>query len=165
MGFLRTLVLILISILALTSLLVVTAFITYPLTEKAHFYNSVIHREKSFIEFTEKAICAYWTDHGVLPATLKNLTGEYVKYDPVDRWNRPYHYEVYDSQTFSLHSLGKDGESGGQGLDFDFSTKTDWSTIKRVNWFSVLFPQSGYKQLAGQNGFRCEDERTSNLRE
>jgi len=49
----------------------------------------------------------------------KNWNPEgYIKKLPSDPWGSPYIYERMDTN-FSLHSLGADGQEGGEGLNAD----------------------------------------------
>lgn len=74
-----------------------------------------------------RAVELYRADHGELPERLIDLIddGEGRRYlkgyheAPEDVFGRPYLYEVRPDGTYSIWTLGDDGEPGGRGEDAD----------------------------------------------
>lgn len=91
---------------------------------------------KAQIEALGRALDAYRLDTGHYPSTEQGLgvlvsrpgddpkwNGPYLqKSVPADPWGRPYIYRVPgQAGDFDLLSLGRDGQSGGEGSDADVS--------------------------------------------
>jgi len=81
-----------------------------------------------------QAVQSYQIKNGRLPESLEPLVTpdeNNVTYIdgrteiPVDPWGFPYHYEADpNGMTFTVGSLGRDGEPGGEGDNADISNKT-----------------------------------------
>lgn len=85
------------------------------------------------------ALKLYRLDNGQYPTTQQGLKalvekpslppvpsawpqGGYVTQDPMDAWGNPYVYSS-DGADFTLRSLGRDGQPGGEGLDADLDAR------------------------------------------
>ena len=99
---------------------------------------------KADISAIELAIDAYEADNGFYPATEQGLDalivvpaiapiptnwkGPYLKKSVGnDPWGSPYIFVcpgIYNSTSYDLYSLGRDGKEGGTGFDADI---TNWS--------------------------------------
>ncbi|MCI0589091.1 MAG: type II secretion system major pseudopilin GspG [Planctomycetes bacterium] len=89
---------------------------------------------KAEIMNISQAVQSYLIKNGRLPESLEPLVTpdeNGVTYIdgrteiPVDPWGFPYHYEADpNGMTYTIGSLGKDGEPGGDGDSADISNKT-----------------------------------------
>jgi general secretion pathway protein G len=80
------------------------------------------------------AVQSYQIKNGRLPESLEPLVTpddngvtflENMTSIPNDPWGFPYHYEADpNGMTFTVGSLGRDGEPGGEGDSADISNKT-----------------------------------------
>ncbi|QIG79741.1 type II secretion system major pseudopilin GspG [Stakelama tenebrarum] len=90
---------------------------------------------KTNISAISGALKLYRLDNGVYPTTQQGLqalvekpstppvptawsSGGYLDSPPLDAWGNPYVY-TNEGARFSLKSLGRDGEPGGEGVDAD----------------------------------------------
>jgi general secretion pathway protein G len=86
---------------------------------------------KSGISTLKSALAMYRLDNGDYPTSEQGLKAlavqptpappawrAYVQEDPKDPWGRDYLYTV-EGSSFTITSLGKDGEPGGEGVDAD----------------------------------------------
>ena len=96
-------------------------------------------KAKADIKALEQALNLYRLDSGVYPTTEQGLaalveeprTGEpprnyrsegYMERLPLDPWNREFLY-ASDGKTYTLQSLGADGQEGGEGIDADLDAR------------------------------------------
>ena len=99
---------------------------------------------KADIAAIEVALDAYEADNGYyvtteqgldalvsvtnIPPVPQNWKGPYLKKKPgKDPWGNPYVYlspGVYNTSSYDIYSLGKDGQEGGEGYNADI---TNWS--------------------------------------
>jgi hypothetical protein len=88
---------------------------------------------------TSGRIEAYLNEYKRLPETLDQLppwTGDPERDAPVDLWKRPLLYDVHPDGTFTIRSLGRDGQAGGTGDDTDFLERfevVDWE-VHNTRW-------------------------------
>ena len=91
-------------------------------------------RSQAELLMVDLALRAYHADHGAWPASLNELSPQYLQRVPLDRYSgRPLIYRP-EGTTFSLYSVGKDGRDDGgkfgnnqtyfatQGHDYDLDT-------------------------------------------
>jgi len=91
-------------------------------------------RSQAELLMVDLALRAYRADHDTWPASLKELSPQYLQRVPLDRYSgRPLIYRP-EGTTFSLYSVGKDGQDDGgkfgnnqtyfatQGYDYDLDT-------------------------------------------
>lgn len=96
-------------------------------------------KAKADMKALEQGLNLYRLDSGVYPTTEQGLaalveeprTGEpprnwrpdgYMERVPLDPWNREFLY-ASDGRTYTLQSLGADGQEGGEGFDADLDTR------------------------------------------
>jgi hypothetical protein len=69
---------------------------------------------------TEVRIGMYLNEHGELPDDFSVLpTRDHYANSTTDGWGRPLMYAHTKNDSFTLTSLGRDGEQGGKGDDAD----------------------------------------------
>lgn len=98
-----------------------------------------IVKAKADMRAIEEGLNLYRLDSGIYPTTEQGLaalveepkTGErpshwrdegYMERVPLDPWNHEYLY-ASDGRTYTLQSLGADGEEGGEGINADIDTR------------------------------------------
>jgi len=60
------------------------------------------------------ALKRYQLRHGSFPAALAELTPKFVAAELIDPWSgKPFHYRLNTNQTFTLYSVGADGQDDG----------------------------------------------------
>ena len=82
----------------------------------------------------DRAILTYREENNCLPLTLSDLqTPDRPIYNinlegdaPLDGWHRPLEYTT-DGAKYTLSSLGRDGKTGGRGLDYDLTPSTPFT--------------------------------------
>jgi len=96
-------------------------------------------KAKADMRAIEQGLNLYRLDSGIYPTTEQGLsalveeprTGEpprdwrpegYMERVPLDPWNHEYLY-ASDGKTYTLQSLGADGQEGGEGIDADLDTR------------------------------------------
>jgi hypothetical protein len=76
------------------------------------------------LNMLEEAVEKHRRTTGRLPASLTELEGVKDRHrlngagQVIDMWEHPFQYRV-EGETFTLYSLGREGRSGGEGLDAD----------------------------------------------
>ncbi|RME21871.1 MAG: type II secretion system protein GspG [Deltaproteobacteria bacterium] len=77
----------------------------------------------------EDALDAYKIKNGSYPSTEEGLqalvTQEIMKELPKDMWGREFIYIRHNSRSYTLKSLGADGQPGGDGIDADLEVKRE----------------------------------------
>ena len=75
----------------------------------------------------EDALDAYKIKNGSYPSTEEGLqvlvSQEIMKELPKDMWGRDFVYIRHNSRSYTLKSLGADGQPGGDGVDADLEVK------------------------------------------
>lgn len=98
--------------------------------------SSQVSTSKTQMKNVANALELFFIDAGKYPTSEEGLKalieapagaigwgGPYLKQESAiqDAWGNPFHYELDGSVAFSLKSLGRDGKTGGEGPDADFS--------------------------------------------
>lgn len=123
-GFTLVEILVVVSIIAILSTLVIVKLSGY--TDRAR-----VAVAKSHLSQIESAIRAFREDAGRLPISIDELItkpadvtnwqeGGYLKGDPADPWGHPYVY-IVTATGYQVICHGRDGREGGTGYDADLS--------------------------------------------
>lgn len=125
----------------------VTLFAGYIIGDGIPFGDqSEIHQTQRQLRSFQHRIDQYIQDRGVspvdLPAVFPGSEREQFHWYADDAWGHPYQYRKINDMGYELFSLGRDGQTGGVGLDqdwrlpvFDQARLNFWSyTINPANW-------------------------------
>ena len=67
-----------------------------------------------------QALDAYRVQFGHFPEKLEALVKRGVMPSmPLDKWDRPFHYQLLSEKSYQLICFGSDGRPGGEGFDED----------------------------------------------
>jgi general secretion pathway protein G len=129
-GFTLMEIVIVVLIIGLLTALVVPTMIN-------RYDDSLVQTAKTQIKSFDTALKTFRLDTGRYPSTAEGLgvlippppTGVrrydpegYIEDVPLDPWDNPYEYSS-DGKSFQIVSYGRDGETGGEGIDADLSNR------------------------------------------
>jgi len=86
------------------------------------------YRVQGDIQVLSQVVESYKSDTGLLPDSLNDLVGEYIKVLHSDPWGVDYHYEQQNGE-FKIFTLGSDNKEGGIGSATDLSRDTDFDRL------------------------------------
>jgi hypothetical protein len=118
-------------------------------------YGSLLIAQAEMTRFSE-ALSNHTATGGTLPDRLQDvpeISAQASRVDPagrpLDPWGHPYHYRTA-GDGFELASLGRDGRTGGAGLDADVTLDDGVSkTQSRLPISQFLFETAGSRSVFG----------------
>lgn len=111
---------------ALTCLAIFTIFI-YP--ERCQLPVSMALQALSEIRDLTDGVNQYKNKTGHMPNALDELAPEVISRVPLDPWGRDYVFDMLNSSTFNIYSLGSDGVKGGSDGASDIDINTNASSL------------------------------------
>lgn len=119
-------------VMGLVAFVVTALVILRTLPETLSGYASYNGSTQMAMRRVAQRIQQYQEEHSKLPDTLAEVP--LGKDGNLDAWKRPLLYERHDSKAI-LRTLGRDGKSGGEGVDADYTSETKRApraTIRQV---------------------------------
>ncbi len=117
-------------------LLLLLATYSYDAFATSYLPVTKVYHVTSDIELLGIALGEYKAKQGGYPNSVKGLKPlvqeGLLKNIPSDPWGRPYLYKS-DGNISEVWSYGKDGVTGGDGSNFDFSSRTQEENSKNTN--------------------------------
>ncbi len=107
-------------------------------------HHPFIVRAVGGMESIQLKLAEYLDAHGEYPASLRDLAISDASRDAFvrDPWGQPFRYARTDA-AFELYSLGRDGRSGGRGLDADIYAGDEAALETRLPLVQFVFQTTG----------------------